>query len=203
MKKGILILLRFVVLCFPAIIPAQSQLSIKDEIFVVKTLTPLSASANRKGDKFTLQVQDPGNYTVSMIEAEVVSAKAAGRVKGKSELLFSFNKLTLAGGATSPIIADLQEVTNSKGVSNVDEEGRVIGKSSTKKDVTRTAVLGGLGAVIGGIAGGASGAAKGAAIGAAIGLTVAFSTQGEDIKFAAGSVFKIKVSTKDQQNTQR
>jgi hypothetical protein len=78
----------------------------------------------------------------------------------------------------------------------VDEEGRVIGNSSKKKDVTRAAVLSGIGAAIGGIAGGGSGAVKGAAIGAAIGLTIAVSTSGPDIKIAPGSTFDLVVNSK-------
>jgi hypothetical protein len=173
--------------------------TIKDESFLVKILSPLSASGNKKGDKFTLLVLDPAPYKDAMIEGEVVKAKAAGRVSGKSELLFSFDKLTLKDGTVVPIAADLKEVSNSKGVANVDDEGHVIGKSSAKKDVARTVALGGLGAVIGGIAGGASGAAKGAAIGAAVGLTISFSTKGEDIKFAPGSQFKLVVNTAAEQ----
>jgi hypothetical protein len=175
--------------------PAQTP-ELKEQAFTAKVLAPLSASANRKGDKFTLVVVEPEAFKDAMIEGEIVKAKAAGRVSGKSELLFSFNTLTLKGGSATPIVADLKEVSNSKGKANADEEGRVIGKSSTRKDVTRTAVFGGIGAAIGGIAGGASGAAKGAAIGAAIGLTIAFSTQGEDIRFDPGSKFKLMVTTK-------
>jgi hypothetical protein len=174
-------------------------IQIKDQTFLVKILTPLSASKNKKGDKFTLLVLEPEGFKDAMIEAEVTKAKAAGKVSGKSELLFTFDKLTLKDGKVVPIYADLKEVSNSKGVANVDEEGRVIGKSSVKKDIARTAVLGGIGAAIGGIVGGASGAAKGAVIGAAIGLTITFSTKGEDIQFAPGSQFTLVVnSTKEK-----
>jgi hypothetical protein len=197
MRKTVSVFAALAVCCLCVLAPAQSQTpQIKDETFVAKVLTPLSASANKKGDKFTLQVLEPAGYQGAMIEAEVVKAKAAGRVKGKSELLFNFNKLTLKNGKAIPIVADLKEVSNSKGAANVDEEGRVIGKSSMKKDVTRTAILGGAGAIIGGIAGGGSGAAKGAAIGAAVGMTIAFATQGEDIKFSPGSTFRLLVSAK-------
>ena len=101
-------------------------------------------------------------------------------------------------GDAIPIVADLIDIQNSKGVANVDEEGRAIGKSSRKKDIARTAVLSGIGAVIGSGAGGASGAAKGAAIGAAIGLTIAFSTRGEDIRLNPGSTLHLTARTKAQ-----
>ncbi len=200
MKKTISILafLLAAQAALPGLAQGKAQ-QIKDQTFVARVLAPLSASGNKKGDKFTLQVLEPTSYKGAMIEAEVVKAKAAGKVKGKSELLFSFNKLTLKNGTTIPISADLQSVSNSQGVADVDEEGHVIGKSSAKRDAARTAVLGGIGAAIGAIAGGASGAAQGAAVGAAIGLTITFSTRGEDIKFSPGSQFTLVVNSKAQQ----
>ncbi|RPI23291.1 MAG: hypothetical protein EHM61_20120 [Acidobacteria bacterium] len=181
-----------VLLC--AVLKAQE---IKDQKFMVKTLSPLSASTNQKGDVFTLEVLEPGEFKGKMIEAEVLKAKASGKVKGKSELSFKFRSLVLPDRQI-PIEADLVGVSNSKGVQNVDEEGHVIGKSSKKRDVATTAVATGLGALIGGLAGGGSGAAKGAAIGAAIGLTIAFSTKGEDIEFAPGSVFELRVTSQPE-----
>lgn len=170
---------------------------IKDQKFVVKTLSPLSASTNQKGDVFTLQVLEPEQFKGNMIEGEVLKAKASGKVKGKSELAFKFRSLVLADRQI-PIDADLVGVSNSKGVQNVDEEGHVIGKSSKKRDVATTAAAAGIGALIGGLAGGGSGAAKGAAIGAAIGLTIAFSTKGEDIQFAPGSLFELRVTSEPE-----
>ena len=96
----------------------------KSEDFEVKTLSPLSASGNKKGDKFTVQVLTPEKYRDALIEGEVANSKASGKVKGKSELLFRFNKLTAADKTEIPIRADLTEIRNSKGVANVDEEGQ-------------------------------------------------------------------------------
>jgi len=170
---------------------------IKDQKFVVKTLSPLSASTNQKGDVFTLEVLEPEQFKGNMIEGEVLKAKASGKVKGKSELAFKFRSLVLRDRQI-PIDADLVAVSNSKGVQDVDEEGHVIGKSSKKRDVATTAVATGIGALIGGLAGGGSGAAKGAAVGAAIGLTIAFSTKGEDIQFAPGSLFELRVTSQPE-----
>jgi len=183
-----------VFLCFflPGILIAQE---IKKEQFWTKTLSPLSASSNKKGDRFSLQVFEPAAYKNAIVEGEVVKAKAAGKVKGKSELLFAFDKLMMPNGTVLPITADLTSVKNSRGVQGVDEEGRVIGKSSTGKDVARTAALAGIGALIGGAVAGGSGVAAGAAIGAAVGLTITFSTKGEDIRFAQGSLFQLALST--------
>jgi hypothetical protein len=173
---------------------AEAPGETKSEDFEVKTLSPLSASGNKKGDKFTVQVLTPEKYKDALIEGEVANSKASGKVKGKSELLFRFNKLIQADKTEVPIQADLAEIKNSKGVANVDEEGRAIGKSSKAKDAMKVGLLGGIGAAIGGATGGGSGAATGAAIGAGIGLTIAFSTTGEDIRLEPGSIFVLRVT---------
>lgn len=175
---------------------ADGASTIKDQPFKVKTLSPISASVNKKGDRFSVLVLEPASYKNAEIEGEVLKAKASGKVSGKSELLFGFDKLILSDGSEMPINADLAGVSNSKGVSGVDEEGRVIGASSKKKDIARTAALTGVGALIGGLAGGGKGAVAGAAIGAGIGLTIAFNTKGPDIRFESGSVFDLKVTQK-------
>ena len=82
---------------------------LKTNLLQGKILSPLSASTSKKGDRFTLQVISPERFQKAMIEGEVAKAKAAGRVTGKSELLFSFKKLVLADGKEMPIVADLTE----------------------------------------------------------------------------------------------
>jgi hypothetical protein len=52
-------------------------------------------------------------------------------------------------------------------------------KDTTKKDVARTGIAAGAGAVIGAIAGGGKGAAIGAGVGAAGGTGVAMATRGD------------------------
>ncbi|MGA8088694.1 MAG: hypothetical protein WCA10_15545 [Terracidiphilus sp.] len=109
--------------------------------------------------------------------------------------MFVFDTLTF-NGRTARISTVLKDVSNSKGVKNVDEEGRVIGKSSNKKRAG--AALGGafVGALVGGLRGGGSGAAAGAAIGAGVGLAAAITltSTGTDIEFRPGSHFSIEVS---------
>jgi hypothetical protein len=116
--------------------------------------------------------------------------------------MFAFDTLTF-NGRTAPISAVLKEVFNSKGVKDVDEEGRVIGKSSNKKRTE--AALGGalVGALVGGLRGGGGGAAAGAAIGAGAGLAVGITltATGTDIEFRPGSHFSIEVS--DSRTDQR
>ncbi|MBI2820609.1 MAG: hypothetical protein HYX74_00160 [Acidobacteria bacterium] len=166
----------------------------------MKLLQPLAASTNRKGDRFRTEVVSPADLRGAIIEGEITAAKAAGKVSGRSELTFSFDTLTV-DSASLPIRADLLEVRNSQGSSQVDEEGHVIGKSSKAKDAVRTGIMAGVGVALGGIFGGKRGAAQGAAIGAAVGLTVTFSTRGEDIRLAPGSVMDLEVSTRSENAT--
>ena len=171
-----------------------AQQDANTEDFEVKTLSPLSASGNKKGDKFTVEVLTPERFQKALIEGEVVTSKASGKVKGKSELLFRFSKLTLADGKDVPLKkVELKEIKNSQGVANVDEEGRALGKPS-KKDILWALIFAGAGAAIGGATGGAQGAAAGAAIGAGAALAIAFTTRGEDIKLEPGSVFVLGVT---------
>jgi hypothetical protein len=167
--------------------------AIEDEVFVAKLLSSLSASKNKKGDKFTLQVLEPRSYAGAIIEAEVSKAKASGKASGKSEFLFSFNSLTLKNGKTIPIVADLNEVSNSKGAAQTDDEGHAIGKSAAKKKIL-SILKGAAGAALGRTIGGGSGAAKSAAIGAAESMTITFSTRGPDIRFEPGSQFRLLVN---------
>ncbi|MDA2935214.1 energy transducer TonB, partial [Acidobacteria bacterium AH-259-D05] len=185
--------------------PTERELAqqLRNTRFEVVTLSPLSASGNKEGDRFTVKVLEPERFEGVLIEGEVVKSKAAGKVKGKSELRFAFDRLILANRTVIPIEADLLSVQNSQGVSDIDEEGHVIGRSSKRGDIAKTAISSGIGALIGGLLGGKKGAATGAAMGAATGLAVVFSTRGEDITFAPGSVFTLSVTTRDKKETLR
>ena len=170
----------------------------RSEDFEVRILSPLSASGNKKGDRFTVEVLTPERFQKALIEGEIVTSKAAGKVKGRSELLFRFSKLILADGKEVPLQkVELKEIKNSQGVAMVDEEGRALAKPS-KRDIVWALILAGAGAAIGGAAGGQQGAVAGAAIGVAAALAIAFSTRGEDIRLEPGSVFVLGVTEKER-----
>ena len=170
----------------------------RSEDFEVRILSPLSASGNKKGDRFTVEVLTPERFQKALIEGEIVTSKAAGKVKGRSELLFRFSKLILTDGKEVPLQkVELKEIKNSQGVAMVDEEGRALAKPS-KRDIVWALILAGAGAAIGGAAGGQQGAAAGAAIGVAAALAIAFSTRGEDIRLEPGSVFVLGVTEKER-----
>jgi len=165
--------------------------------FVVKLLSPITTRTARKGDSFTLSVEQPAEFLGGTIHGSITKLKQPkrGGSKGKAEVAFQFDTLTF-NNQTRPIDAVLVEVRNSQGVQNVDEEGHVIGKPSHKK---REALIAGLtiagavaGAKYGGTAGGIGGAVAGAAVGAVIGREM--TVEGSDIEFRPGSLFTLSVS---------
>jgi type IV secretion system protein VirB10 len=94
----------------------------------------------------------------------------------------SFEKLILSDGGEYSIrgsLANHQE--------EVDEEGRVKGKSTTKRDVIFIGGGAGVGAVIGAAAGGGKGAGIGAAIGAGVGVAGALLRKGYEAEVKSGT----------------
>lgn len=178
--------------------PAAGTLGLKDAEMTVKLLSPISTKTSQKGDQFSAQVITPEKYQGTALEGKVQSVTRAHGSE-KAEISFAFETITV-GGVTHPIQAELKDVTNSHGVKNVDEEGRAIGTSSSKKKVAGAAIGAGVGGILGGALGGARGAAIGAGAGAGAGLLFAikFTTSGTDMEFAPGSQFVLDVSDRGQ-----
>jgi hypothetical protein len=181
-------------------VPSPSNgpgLGLKKQMFDVRLLSPINSATAKEGDSFTATVDAPPDWQGGVVTGRItkVQRPQRGLGKGSAQVMFVFDSLTF-NGRTARISAVLKDVSNSKGVKNVDEEGRVIGKSSNKKRTE--AALGGalIGALVGGLRGGGSGAAAGAAIGAGAGLATAITltTTGTDIEFRPGSHFSIEVS---------
>jgi hypothetical protein len=184
----------------------NTTFGLNQAVFVVKLTSPLSTQSAKPGDSFTASVQQPVAYQGAEMEGRITSLKrpTKGKGKGRAEIQFEFDRLTL-NGRRGAIKADVQQVANSSGVNKVDEEGRVIGTTSKKKRVGATLVGAAAGGAIGAVAAGAGGAAVGAGAGAAAGLLIGvkFSTTGSDIRFAPGSTFTLKVSDADTRGSRR
>jgi hypothetical protein len=196
MRRLLFPTLLVVVVNIPA--PAQVQpLGLKHAIFVVKLTSPISTNTSSPGDTFAALVEAPSEYEGAVFVGTITKLKKPkkGIGKGKAEIAFQFEALT-ARGNTYPVKADLKDVTNSKGVKSVDEEGQVIGKTSNKKRVGAAAVGAGLGVLIGALAGGAQGAAAGGAAGLAAGIAIGLkmTTTGSQLEFLPGSHFTLDVS---------
>ena len=107
----------------------------------------------------------------AVLVGDVTEVERAGRVKGRSRLVFNFNRLqadNLSGDVrTEPVT--------------------FVGEATKGEDATKIGAGAVGGAIVGGILGGGSGAAKGAAIGGAAGTGVVLATRGRDVTVASGA----------------
>jgi hypothetical protein len=107
----------------------------------------------------------------TVLTGEVTDVARAGKVKGRSRLVFTFNRFQ---------------------AENIREDLRTNpltyeGEASKGEDATKIGAGAVGGAIVGGILGGGSGAAKGAAIGGAAGTGVVMATRGKDVTLASGA----------------
>ena len=168
---------------------------LKDTPFRVKLTAPLSSKTSQQGQEVTAEVVSPEEYRHWFVIGKVDKAMSSGSMTKRSELRFSFQKLTNANASVQiPVVANVTQFTNSKGIQNTDEEGQIVEKKSS---AGKAAVIGGLaGAGLGAVLGGAKGAGIGAAAGAGAGLLFAsFGVKGPTISFDTGSEFQLSVTT--------
>lgn len=122
-------------------------------------------------------------YTVlpagAMLTGSVIDVARAGRVQGRSRLVFRFTEVEVDGGRedfrTNPITFE--------------------GEATKGEDATKIGAGAVGGAIVGGILGGGSGAAKGAAIGGAAGTGVVLATRGREVTVAAGTDISTTLAT--------
>lgn len=185
----------------PATRPSNTSGSVlipNNTTLTVELLKPLSTDVSQRGDRFQARVVEPREYEGSMIEGHITRVQRPGRVKGTAELQLSFDEIRLPDNRTASLHAEVVEVIpagGSDGVGEVDSEGGVKGKSSTKDNVAKIGAGTGIGAVLGAIIGGGKGAVIGAAIGAGVGTGGVLSSSGKDVRLAQGQQLRIRTST--------
>ncbi len=152
----------------------------------VRTVGEVNTKAAKNGNEFEATLESPlvtDGHTLAQrgatVIGRVVNADQGGRVKGKASLTLALARLRLANGQTVAI------QTNT-----VMQEA----KSGTGKNVKRTAVATGAGALIGGIAGGGKGAAIGAGVGAGAGLATNLATRGPAAEIPAETVLNFSLA---------
>ena len=117
--------------------------------------------------------------TGATLSGVVTQVERAGRVQGRAQLAFVFNRLE-AG--------NVREDVNAAPVAYVAE--------STKGDDAAKIGVGAVGgAIVGGILGGGSGAAKGAVIGGTAGTGVVLATRGEEVTLGKGTVLAVSLAS--------
>ena len=109
----------------------------------------------------------------------VTHVERAGRVQGRAQLAFVFNRLQAD---------NVREDVNTAALTYVAE--------STKGEDAAKIGAGAIGgAIVGGILGGGSGAAKGAAVGGAAGTGVVLATRGEEVTLSKGAALAASLAS--------
>jgi len=161
--------------------------------------TDLNTRNSREGDRFTMSVREPSQYSGAVIEGHISQVNRSGRVTGRSELTFNFDRIRMRDGRTSNFAGFVENVRTVNGESvRVDNEGTVQDSNRTDTTVQRTAIGTAVGAIIGAIAGGGKGAAIGAVLGAGGGAGSVYVQGSDDLDLRSGTEVTIRTSSPQQ-----
>ncbi len=114
----------------------------------------------------------------SALKGVVTEARPSGKVKGRAELAFRFDTLTVSGG---------QELRIQTRAVAIEAE------STTKKDALKIALPAAGGAILGGILGGKKGAVIGGIVGGGAGTAVVLTSSGSEVRLAPGTAITLKL----------
>ena len=176
--------------------PTGSLAIPRNTILALELLTALSTDASQRGDRLQARVIEPAQYAGYLVEGRVAQVKRPGKVKGVAELQLAFDQIRSTDNRSATLHAELVEITPMGGENTeIDSEGGVKGRDSTKDDAAKVGAASGVGAIIGLIAGGGKGAAIGAIIGGGAGTAGVMTQRGRDIRLERGQHLKIRTST--------
>jgi hypothetical protein len=155
-------------------------------VIPVRTTTELSTSQLANGSTFRAVLERPlrvGDTVLAAQGAEVaglvVSSNPGGKVKGVASLEVTIRSVAGRKNHTIPLKADHYSV---------------LAEKSTGRDLKRTGIMTGAGAVVGAIAGGGKGAAIGAGAGAAAGVGTSMATRGKAAVIPAETLMEFRLS---------
>jgi hypothetical protein len=155
----------------------------------------LNTRYTREGDRFTMTVREPAQYSGAVIDGHVSGLDRSGRVTGRSQMTLNYDSIRLRDGRTYQFAGSTEGVRTASGeLVRVDNEGAAEGDSRTGDTVARTAIGTAVGAIIGAIAGGGKGAAIGAAVGAGAGAGSVYVQGSEDLALPAGTEVTVRAS---------
>lgn len=156
----------------------------------------INTKVSQNNDRFRLTVQSPNEFRGAVIDGYVTGIGRSGKISGRSNVTFNFEKITLRDGKSYDFGGNLQSIkdVNGKPV-KIDTEGTAKGDSQSKESVKRGGLGAGLGALIGAIAGGAKGAVIGAVIGGGAGAGSVAIQGRNDLQLQKGSIMTIQSSS--------
>jgi len=172
----------------------------RDTELIIELQDDLDTERNREGDKFTAKIVSPSELSGATVEGRISKIVKPGRIKRRSEMLLSFDRIVLNDSRWTNFSASLTEVFAVKGdnVKNVDTEGTAIGQGSIKSDLVKVGGATGAGALIGGVVGGPVGVAVGAGVGAAFGVGAVVIERGKHIRLNHNQQLRIKTAYESQ-----
>jgi hypothetical protein len=172
----------------------------RDTELILELQEPLDTGRNREGDKFTAKVIAPHEIVGAIVEGRIDKIQKPGRIKKRSAMLLSFDRIIISESRWSNFDAIMTEVLPVKGdnVKRVDVEGTAIGKSTYKPDAVKVGAATGAGAGIGAVTGGPVGAAVGAGVGAAFGVGAVIIERGKHINLRPSQQLRVKTSYETQ-----
>ncbi len=175
------------------VIPTDTEL-------IVELLDDITTERSREGDRFKARVVSPSEISGAIIEGRIQKVQKPGRIKRRSEIALSFDRIIVTDNRWSNFNAILTEVLPLKGdnVKRVDTEGTVEGKSSVKSDSIKVGATTGTGLVVGAIAGGPVGAAVGAGVGAAFGVGAVVVERGKHVRLNRDQQLRIRSNYETQ-----
>lgn len=172
----------------------------RDTELMLELQEDLSTDKSREGEKFVAKIVSPAEIAGATIEGRISKITQPGRLKRRSELSLTFDRIILTDTRWSNFNAALIQVMPVKGdnIKIVDTEGTAIGKSSVKKDSVKVGGSTGTGLVVGALVGGPVGAAVGAGIGAAFGVGAVVIERGKHIRLNRNQQIRIKTGYETQ-----
>jgi hypothetical protein len=159
--------------------------------------TDLSTKEANAGNRFSMEVRSPSQYRGAEIEGVVSNIESSGRVTGRAEMTFNFERIRLRDGGTYDFAGYLESIRTPDGKDvRIEHEGTVKEEDSqTTRTVTRSGIGAAIGAVIGAITGGGSGAAIGAAVGAGAGAGSVLIQGRDELDLRSGTEVTIRASS--------
>ncbi len=172
----------------------------RDTELMLELQEDLSTERNREGDKFLAKIVSPSEIAGAIVEGRISKITKPGRIKRRSEISLTFDRIVLSESRWTNFSAILTEVMPIKGdnIKTVDTEGTAIGRSSLRGDAVKIGGATGTGLVIGAVAGGPVGAAVGASVGAAFGVGAVVIQRGKHISLNRNQQLRIKTSYESQ-----
>ncbi len=168
----------------------------RDTELILELREDLNTEQNREGEKFTARIVSPSEIAGATVEGRIEKILKPGRLKRRSELLLSFDRIILNDNRWSNFNATLTEVLAVKGdnIKRIDDEGTALGQSSLKGDAIKVGGATGAGALIGGVVGGPVGVAVGAGVGAAFGVGAVVIDRGKHIRLNRNQQLRIRTA---------